>query len=90
MSQLFEVIMLICFGISWPISVVKSLKSKSSEGKSLIFTFVIILGYVAGILSKIFKTELTYVLFLYIFNLIVVNIDMIVLIINKTRFKQEK
>ena len=49
MVTVFESIMLVCFGISWPISVYKSATSKSTKGKSVLFTFAIIIGYMAGI-----------------------------------------
>lgn len=83
MAQIFEVLMLVCFGISWPISVVKSIKSKSAKGKSLVFTTVIIIGYVCGIASKIAAGHLTYVLWLYVFNLVVVCLDLAIGIVNK-------
>ena len=35
--QIFEIIMLLCFGMSWPISVYKSIRSKSTKGKSAVF-----------------------------------------------------
>lgn len=85
MTQLFEVFMLICFGISWPISVVKSIRSKSTGGKSLVFTIVIIVGYICGIISKISAGNVTYVLWLYFFNLLMVGTDLVVYIINKRR-----
>lgn len=83
MAQLFEVMMLVCFGISWPISVVKSIKSKSTAGKSMIFTIVIIIGYICGITSKVLSGHITYVLWLYVLNLVVVTMDLVVFIINK-------
>ncbi len=83
MSEIFEVMMLICFGISWPISVIKSLRSKSTKGKSLVFTVVIILGYICGIASKITSGVATYVLWLYIINLVIVTADLIIGAINK-------
>lgn len=83
MKEIFEVLMLICFGISWPISVVKSIKSRSSKGKSLIFTVVIIIGYICGITSKIVGGNTGYVLWLYVFNLVIVTADLIISVINK-------
>ena len=85
MAQIFEVAMLICFGLSWPISVIKGIKSKSTNGKSLVFTLVIILGYICGLASKILSGNITYVMWLYLFNLVVVSIDMVVWIINHNR-----
>ena len=81
----FESIMLICFGISWPISVYKSLTSKSTKGKSVIFLFAIILGYIAGILGKIISNNISYVLVFYIINISVVSFDTVLYFINKKK-----
>ena len=51
--QIFEIIMLICFGLSWPISVYKSIRSGSTKGKSAVFIIAIIIGYISGIIGKI-------------------------------------
>ncbi len=84
-----ESIMLICFGFSWPISVVKSLKTRSTKGKSPLFLSLILLGYVAGITGKILGQNITYVLFFYIFNFCVVSLDFILYFINRSREKKE-
>ena len=81
--QIFEFIMLACFGLSWPISVYKSLKSGSTQGKSVVFIVAIIIGYISGILGKIVNQQYTYVLILYCVNLIVVSIDLFLYFINK-------
>ena len=83
MTQIFEFIMLICFGMSWPISVYKSITSKSTQGKSLVFIIAIIVGYVCGICGKILSSQINYVLGLYIFNLTVVSFDLVLYFINK-------
>jgi hypothetical protein len=46
--EIFEIIMLICFGAAWPLSIYKLLKTKNSGGKSLGFTGVLLMGYLAG------------------------------------------
>lgn len=81
--KIFEFIMLACFGISWPISVVKSIKSKSTKGKSWIFIVAIIIGYVSGIVGKIVNNDITYVFVLYCLNLFFVSFDLVVYVINK-------
>ncbi len=88
MTQIFEFIMLICFGMSWPISVYKSITSKSTKGKSLVFILAIIVGYICGILGKVLSGQINYVLGLYIFNLIVVSIDLVLYFINKHNEKE--
>ncbi|MBR7185580.1 MAG: hypothetical protein IKD37_08245 [Clostridia bacterium] len=85
MMQIFELIMLICFGLSWPISVYKSITSKSTQGKSVIFMIAIILGYISGIVGKLVGEQVSYVLIAYCFNLIVVSIDLALCILNRRR-----
>jgi len=83
MVQIFESVMLICFGVSWPISVYKSLTSKSVKGKSWVFSVAIIIGYIAGIMGKLCGHCINYVLALYIFNLAMVSIDLVLYFINR-------
>ena len=86
--QIFEFTMLACFGLSWPISVYKSIKSKSTQGKSVVFIVAIIIGYISGIIGKIINDQLTYVLIIYCFNLIVVSVDLVLFFINRKREKE--
>lgn len=82
--------MLVCFGISWPISVIKDIRSKTAKGKSIVFICAIIIGYFGGIASKLTAhflddKPITYVFYLYIFNVIMVTADLIITIMNKKR-----
>ena len=86
--QIFECIMLACFGLSWPKSVYKSIKSKSTQGKSIVFIIAIIIGYISGIIGKIVNHQLTYVLIIYCFNLIVVSVDFVLFFINRKNEKK--
>jgi hypothetical protein len=70
----FEIIMLLCFGAAWPFSIYKSCRSRSVEGKSLIFLLILLLGYTAGILHKLFF-HYDRVIFLYILNFLMVTLD---------------
>ena len=79
--------MLICFGLSWPISVYKSLTSHSTQGKSLVFMIAII-GYISGITGKILGGQINYVLVMYCFNLTVVSFDLMLYFSNKRREKR--
>ena len=81
--QIFEVIMLICFGLSWPVSVYKSIKTKSTQGKSIVFIIAIIIGYISGVIGKIVNNQLSYVLIIYCVNLVVVMIDLSVFFVNR-------
>ena len=77
--SIYEAIMLICFGASWPVSIWRTYKVKNPVGKSVIFLLLIIIGYVAGIINKILGT-LDWVLWLYVLNLVMVSSDMILVI----------
>lgn len=61
MSEIFEMFMVILFGVSWPTSIIKSWKARTAKGKSILFLYFIAAGYVCGIISKLIsKTLLTW------------------------------
>lgn len=51
-TEILETAMILCFGLSWPLSIYKSIKSKTAKGKSLQFELFIWIGYIAGIVMK--------------------------------------
>jgi hypothetical protein len=82
-SQLFEAAMVISFGISWPASIVKTYTSRTTKGKSLFFLCMILFGYGCGITSKLISGKITYVFIFYVFNFVMVSIDMLLYFRNK-------
>lgn len=89
MSELLEVIMIVSFGASWPLNVIKSYRARTTKGKSFSFLCLIFFGYIAGIASKLLnKAYMTsiaskwYVLFFYVLNLIMVGLDLCLYIRN--------
>ena len=83
MSSILEAIMLICFGLSWPINTMKAYKARSAKNMSLPFILMIILGYFAGISAKILMNQTNYVLVVYFINLVVVSLNLLVYFRNK-------
>lgn len=83
MSQILEIIMLVCFGLSWPMSLVKNIKAKTAKTMSLSFTLLIIGGYIAGITAKILSNQVNFVLIAYLLNLAIVSMNVVVYFINK-------
>ena len=65
--HLFETIMLICFGSSWPFAILKTVRSKTVAGKSIIFILLIFIGYLSGVISKLVG-PFDHVIWLYIVN----------------------
>jgi hypothetical protein len=74
--DIFEALMLVCFGFAWPLSIYKTWKVKNSKGKSIFFLAVIFAGYIFGILFELFG-ELNDVIYLYILNACMVATDII-------------
>lgn len=83
MSELFEALMVISFGISWPMSIIKSYTSRTTKGKSLFFLAMILFGYGCGIASKLVSGKLTYVFIFYVLNFVMVAIDILLYFRNK-------
>ena len=89
MAEFLEVIMIVSFGASWPLNVIKSYKSRTTKGKSLPFLCFILFGYIVGIVSKLLYdaymlsfSSKWYVLFFYVLNLIMVGADLCLYIRN--------
>ena len=84
MSELLEIIMIVSFGASWPLNVIKSYKARTTKGKSLAFLCLIFFGYIAGISSKLINpvymeqiASKWYVLFFYVLNFLMVGADLV-------------
>ncbi len=78
MGAILETTMLICFGFSWPLNVIKAYKAKTTKGTSLPFIFLIITGYIAGITAKLVNGQINYVLVAYFLNLAIVSLNIVV------------
>ncbi len=83
MAELLESAMLICFGLSWPMNLLKNIKAKSAKTMSLQFILLIIAGYIAGICAKFYNHKFNYVLAVYLLNLAVVSANLVVYFINR-------
>ncbi len=71
----FEALMLICFGSAWPFSIYKALKSRRIDGKSPLFLFIVLVGYVSGIIHKVFYS-FDSLIYLYVLNALMVALDL--------------
>lgn len=89
MAEILEITMIVSFGASWPLNVLKSYRARTTKGKSLAFLLLIFFGYIAGIASKltnnVYMADIGakwYVLFFYVLNLIMVGIDLLLYVRN--------
>ena len=95
MAEILEIIMIVSFGVSWPMNVIKSYKARTTKGKSLAFVLLILFGYVAGITSKLVNETYMadigrkwYVLFFYVLNFVMVSVDLCLYVRNYRLDKQ--
>lgn len=95
MAEILEIVMIVSFGASWPMNVIKSYKTRTAKGKSVMFLLLILFGYIAGIASKFMNEaymasfgEKWYVLFFYVLNFVMVFTDFCLYLRNRRLDKQ--
>ena len=84
-GQLFEAGMLICFGVSWPVAILKTWRSKRVEGKSIGFLVLVFIGYMSGIVAKFIRAAtddkaIELVTLLYALNAALVMVDLLLVL----------
>lgn len=87
-APILETIMLVCFGFSWPMNLIKAYKARTAHSTSLPFILLIIAGYIAGISAKIALGNINYVLAAYLINLAIVSLNLVVYFRNITLDKK--
>ena len=90
MVLLCETAMLVLFGLSWPFNIYKSWKSRTAKGKSILFEVFIISGYIFGLVGKFIGGNVSYVVVVYILDLLMVSTDLILTLRNKVLDKMEE
>lgn len=75
LAEVLETLMIVSFGISWPLNLYKAIKSRSAKGKSILFNYFIGAGYICGILSKAISHTYNLAFWFYFPNLIMVTAD---------------
>ena len=102
--SIMETMMVVLFGISWPLNIVKAWKSRTAQGTSLPFYSFIWLGYVFALTGKFamiadnasqpwYETVHWYVMFFYVVNILMVTAGILIYFRNKmldTRTKSAK
>jgi len=87
-ENVFEIIMLLCFGIAWPFSIRKAYVTKSNGGMSLMFLLVVIAGYIAGIINNAIN-GVNYVIYFYIANMAMIIVNTYLFLRNAKYEKNE-
>lgn len=87
--HVLEAGMLVCFGVSWPFNIAKSLRSRTAKGKSVIYEILVVVGYFFGLAAKIILGDVNYVMIFYIVDILMVTTD-IVLTFRNRRLDRER
>lgn len=94
LAGIMETLMVVCFGISWPLNIVKAWKARTAQGTSLLFYSFIWIGYVFAFIGKFvmiasnapapwYETVKWYVMFFYVVNIIMVSAGIAIYFRNK-------
>lgn len=91
--QICEIAMLVAFGASWPFSIIKSYRSRTAKGKSVIFEIIVTIGYLFGVAGKFITYHqtgvLAYSVWFYFIDITMVAIDMVLYVRNTALDKAE-
>lgn len=74
-ADVLETIMIVSFGVSWPMNLIRSYRSRSTKGKSILFNFCILFGYICGLASKFLHKDFSLAFWFYFPNIIMVTLD---------------
>ncbi len=88
-STIMETIMIICFGLSWPMNISRAWKARTAKGTSILFYSFIWIGYICAIIGKLaliatyapqpwYVTVKWYVLFFYVLNTLMVTCGILI------------
>lgn len=86
-SEIFEAIMMLCFGFSWPFAILKTIRVKNPAGKSYLFMSLVIVGYLAGCCHKIFY-DWDFVFYFYLLNTLLVATDLVLCLYYQNRLNR--
>lgn len=82
--SVLEVLMIVCFGLAWPINLYNSWKSRSTKGKNLLFMSFIVLAYIFGILNKLL-VSVDGAVYFYLLNEAMVLADYLLYFVNRRK-----
>ena len=83
MAAVLEAIMLLCFGLSWPINAIKAWRARTAKATSPAFLALITFGYMAGIAAKFVGHNVNWVLGVYVFNLMALIVNDLIYLRNR-------
>lgn len=86
--QILETAMLALFGASWPFAIAKTARAENVEGKSPVFEFMVVAGYLCGIASHLVSGMGLWVVWVYIADVMLVSTDLVLYFAKRHRRPQ--
>lgn len=87
--SIFELFFFVFLACAWPVSIIRMIKNRSTKGKSLLFSGIIILGYIFGITHK-FLFDLNIIIYIYFLNIALILADTFVFLFIKNKYGKER
>ena len=88
---IFEAVMMLCFGMAWPVSILKSWRSRTNKGKGPFFLLIVYTGYASGLIHKLWwQAQVDGVVWLYVLNAAMVAADALLYVRNRRFDRNEK
>ena len=84
LASVFETVMIITFGLSWPMNLVKAVRSRSTGGKSILYDYFVLAGYLCGVTAKILSGTYNLAFYAYFPNIIMVITDIFLFYRNRS------
>lgn len=86
--SVYELFFFVFIAFAWPISITRMIRRKSTRGKSLFFSGIVLLGYAFGILHKLLYSP-DWVIFVYILDFTLVAADIAVFLYVRKTYESE-
>ena len=94
LASVMEMLMVVCFGLSWPLNIAKAWKARTAKGTSVLFYFFIWIGYIFAMIGKSrvialnapqpwYVTVKWYVMFFYVLNILMVSCGILIYFRNR-------
>ena len=85
--SIYELFFFVFIAFAWPISITRMIKNKSTKGKSLLFSLIVLLGYAFGIIHK-FLYSPDYVIYIYFLDFALVSVDIAVYFYVRNKYER--
>ena len=75
-AEVLEFAMLFAFGFSWPFAIVRTYRAKRVDGKSPMFSIIVIVGYLCGIAAHLVEGTKLWLVPVYLLDILLVSTDL--------------